>query len=215
MTYPIAVPVWLDRRIDALLPASPQAGARAAQARAEARRAQLATPAPPTPPVRPGQPAAPVMAARPQRRPGEKVATGREGQAPREPQQAASEERADAPAIAPCGERQRGQGDEDESEDGGIAGAGVDDAGDAGAQQELDSQLVAALLVQSHDSGMFEVLLPGGDTLGVAVDVRPDAVDYLLTPASDRLAAQLRSRQMELAGQLGQRIGRSVRLTVL
>jgi len=208
-------PLGLDRRIDALLPAAPQA-ARPAQARPEARRAQLATPAPAPAPaaVRPNQPPAAVMAARTQRRQAEKGAPGREGQAQRERELigAAPDERGHNLPVAAFGERGQEQRGQDDNEGASLASAV---AIDAGAQEELAGALIAALLAQSHDSGMFEVLLPGGDTLGVAVDVSPEAVDYLLTPASERVATQLRGRQMELAGQLGQRIGRSVRVTVL
>lgn len=207
MAYPIGLPGVLDRRIDALLPGAAPTGARAAQA----RRAQLATPTPP-PPVRSLQ-AAPAPAAlhRAPRKPGERVAPPREG--PREPQEAALDWRGDVPRVAAADEREQGCGG------GGDDGEGADIAaqavGDTQSDEELESHLVAALLAQSHESGMFEVLLPGGETLGVAVDVRPESVDYLLTPPSAGLAEQLRGRQMELAGQLGQRIGRSVRITVL
>jgi len=214
MAFPIVFPMGLDRRIDALLPAAPPAGARAGQARQQAPRAQPATPAPPAPTVRPSQPAVAVMAARAQRRQAEKAAPGREGQSPRERELvgAAPEGRDHGLPVASRGERDQGQRGQDDHEGTSLASAV---AGDAGTQEELDGALIAALLAQSHDSGMFEVLLPDGDTLGVAVDVRAEAVDYLLTPASERVAAQLRGRQMELAGQLGQRIGRSVRVTVL
>lgn len=208
MPYPIGLPMALDRRIDALLPAATPAGARAAQA----RRTQLATPTPPPPPARPPQPGAtPAAVHRPPRKPGERVAPPREG--PREPQDTPPDWRSDVLRVGAAGEREQGQGDGgDDSEGSDIAAQAV---GDAQSDEELDSHLVAALLAQSHESGMFEVLLPGGETLGVAVDVRPEAVDYLLTPPSAGLAAQLKGRQMELAGQLGQRIGRSVRITVL
>lgn len=74
---------------------------------------------------------------------------------------------------------------------------------------------IAALLPGAEASGVFEVLLPDGSALGVAVDASADTVCYLLTPDSDALAARLRRQQMELAGQVERRIGRSVRLTVL
>jgi hypothetical protein len=207
MPYPIGFPVALDRRIDALLPGSTPAGGRSSPP----RRAQLATPAPPPPPGRPAQPAvAPVMH-RPPRKPGERVAPPRE--APREPQQASPDWHGDSLRVTASGEREQGRGGDGDDSDGTDIATGA--AGETAADGELDSHLVATLLDQSRESGMFEVLLPGGETLGVAVDVRAEAVDYLLTPPSAGLAAQLRGRQMELAGQLGQRIGRSVRITVL
>jgi len=209
MAYPIGLPGVLDRRIDALLPGAAPTGARAAQA----RRAQLATPTPPPPPApnRPAQAAPPPVMHRPPRKPGERAAPPRETQ--REPQQAETERHNEALRVAACGEREQGRGGDGDDNDGADVASAA--AGDAATEDELDSQLLSALLAQSHESGMFEVLLLGGETLGVAVDVRPEAVDYLLTPPSAGLAAQLRGRQMELAGQLGQRIGRSVRITVL
>ncbi|AVR94334.1 hypothetical protein [Pseudoduganella armeniaca] len=202
----IAFSLSLDRGIEALLPA-----ARPAPARQQARRADLATPAPPAAPVRPGQPQAPVIVARPQRRPADKPAPGRDAPPSRELEDAA-ERRGEGLAIVACREREQGSGD---NEDGDGTPAASEANADMGTQDELEGALLAALLAQGPDSGMFEVLLPGGETLGVAVDARPEAIDYLLTPASERLGAQLRGRQMELAGQLRQRIGRSVRVTVL
>ncbi|WUR13063.1 hypothetical protein E7V67_025800 [[Empedobacter] haloabium] len=202
----IAFSLSLDRGIEALLPA-----ARPAPARLPARRAELATPAPPAPPARPSQPHAPAIVARPQRRPADKPPPGRDAPPSREQEEAAGR-RADGLAVAPCREREQGSGD---GEDGDGTPAASEVSADLGTQDELEGALLAALLAQGPDSGMFEVLLPGGDTLGVAVDVRPEAIDYLLTPASERLGEQLRGRQMELAGQLRQRIGRSVRVTVL
>jgi hypothetical protein len=196
----------LDRAIEALLPA-----ARPTPARPAARRAELATPTPPAPPPRSAQPQAPVIVARPQRRLADKPAPGRDAPPSRELEDAA-ERRGDGLAIAACREREQGSGD---NEDGDGTPAASEVSADMGMQDELDSALLAALLAQGPDSGMFEVLLPGGDSLGVAVDARPEAIDYLLTPASERLGEQLRGRQMELAGQLRQRIGRSVRVTVL
>ena len=208
MPYPLGLAVTLDRRLDALLPAAVSANTRAASA----RRAQLATPTPPPPPGRPAQPAAPAVIHRPPRKAAERAMPPRE--APREPQETAPDWHGGDLRVTACGEREQGRGGGED--DGGDSTDITSEAvGDAGADDELDSHLIAALLAQSHDSGMFEVLLPGGETLGVAVDVRPEAVDYLLTPPSPGLAAQLRGRQMELAGHLGQRIGRSVRITVL
>lgn len=196
----------LERGIEALLPA-----ARPTPTRPQARRAELATPAPPPPPARPTQPHTPVIVAKSQRRPPEKTAPGRDAPPSRE-QDEAAERRGDGLAISACREREQGSGD---GEDGDGTPAASEVNADMGTQDELEGALLAALLAQGPDSGMFEVLLPGGDTLGVAVDARPEAIDYLLTPASERLGEQLRGRQMELAGQLRQRIGRSVRVTVL
>lgn len=194
-------PVWLDRRIDALLPAAPPANARG-----QTRAFQLATPAPP---------AHPPQSAPPARAP-QKGAPVREQQATRERQAIGTiQDRIDDVIVA-CAEREQGQRGEQDRDDGEEDGQlSTMAASDAGTNEELDSALIAALLGQTEDSGMFEVILPGGETLGVAVDVRPEAVDYLLTPASPRLASHLRERQMELAGQLGRQMGRSVRITVL
>lgn len=206
MAYPIGLPMGLDPRIDSLLPG---VSAQAARKRQETRTAQLATPAAAQPSVRPAQPPPSAQAVKVPRRPPERPAPlARE----REPIGAAVEGREHGiPAVA-CREREQERGGE-QGEEGTSLGSVA--AVDSEEQEELHSALIAALLGHAHESGMFEVLLPGGEALGVAVDVRPGAIDYLLTPASERTATQLRGRQMELAGQLGQRIGRSVRVTVL
>lgn len=204
----VAFSFSLDRGIEALLPA-----ARPMPARRAARRAELATPTPPAPPpARPAQPPVPTAVARqPLRRPADKPAPGPEAPASHEPLDAA-EQRNEGIAILACREREQGTGGDDDGDDTPLA---PEVAGDMARQDDLEGALVAALLAQGPDSGLFEVLLPGGETLGVAVDARPECIDYLLTPASAHLGEQLRGRQMELAGQLRQRIGRSVRVTVL
>lgn len=203
----MAFSVSLDRGIEALLPA-----ARPTQARPAARRTELATPAPPVPPPqRPAPPAAGPAVARALRPPPDRPASGRDTPPSREREEAA-ERRSDGLAIVACREREQGSGGD---EDGDGTPATSEASTDMGTQDELEGALLAALLAQGPDSGLFEVLLPGGEALGVAVDARPEVVDYLLTPASERLGEQLRGRQMELAGQLRQRIGRSVRVTVL
>lgn len=212
MPYSFAYPLWLERRIDALLPAPTVT--RASRVRTETPRAQLATPAPPAPPVRPAPPPVAAVVAR-TRRPGEKATPTREAPVPHalhgRPITSSEAECCADGWQSLCGVQLPGQAGEHGDETGFAAAL---DAG-AAAQEDQESALVAALLAETHGRGMFEVLLPGGITLGVAVDMRPGAVDYLLTPASQRMAAQLRGRQMELAGMLEQRIGRSVRVTVL
>lgn len=206
MAYPIGLPMGLDPRIDSLLPG---AQTHATRKRQETRTAQLATPAAAQPAVRPAQPAQAAQTIKVQRRTPERPAPlARE----REPLGAAVEEREHGILAVACREREQERGGDQGEHGTSLASVA---AADSEEQEELHSALIAALLGHAHESGMFEVLLPGGETLGVAVDVRPGAIDYLLTPASEQTATRLRGRQMELAGQLGQRIGRSVRVTVL
>jgi hypothetical protein len=218
MAYPIGL--GIDRRIDELL-STP--APYAAQRRAQAPLARLATPAPPSgttlPAQRTSQLAAAAAGSRAMRAQADRALSRRDGQLLRERETTDSAVSGNdgAPPVAPCRERGDGQhGQEGEDGDGDQAAEVASTLACApDTQDDLDGALIAQLAAQSTDSGMFEVLLPGGATLGVSVHVRSHAIDYLLTTASEPVAAQLRRRQMELAGQLGQRIGRSVSVTVL
>ena len=65
------------------------------------------------------------------------------------------------------------------------------------------------------NDGIFEVLLPSGAILGVAVSTQASAVRFLLSTPGSGLANQLRRQRMELEGRLERRMGRHVMLTVL
>lgn len=79
----------------------------------------------------------------------------------------------------------------------------------------FDAQDIVAVLPAGDCSGIFEVQLPGGETMAVAVDAGPAAVAYHLKPASKVLAERLRGQQKELSAQLERRIGKDVTLTIL
>lgn len=70
-------------------------------------------------------------------------------------------------------------------------------------------------LAQMTDSGIFEVLLPGGESLGVAVDVRAAGIGFLLSPSGDKLRTRLQMQQTELEDVLKRRMGRSVKIAIL
>ena len=165
--------------------------------------------------MRPSQLAAAAAGNRTQRTQADKALSRRDGQLQRERETLDSALSGNDGALPanPCKERERGEGGDGEDDEAADLAAAKACAADS--QDDLDPALIAQLAAHAADSGMFEVLLPGGDTLGVSVHVRSHAIDYLLTTASERVATQLRARQMELAGQLGQRIGRSVSVTVL
>lgn len=78
-----------------------------------------------------------------------------------------------------------------------------------------DALDIAALLPPGDCSGIFEVHLPDGQVMGVAVDSGPASVSYHLKPAGKGLADRLRSQQRELKSHLQRRIGKDVTLTIL
>lgn len=109
---------------------------------------------------------------------------------------------------------------------GGNGGNGGDESGqgDAGpevscaapaSEDAFDAQDIVALLPAGECSGIFEVQLPGGEMMAVAVDAGPAAVAYHLKPAGKGLAERLRGRQKELSAHLERRIGKEVTLTIL
>ena len=79
----------------------------------------------------------------------------------------------------------------------------------------LSTSELAALLPTDGNNGVFELLLPTGDSLGVVVSSQSSALSYLLSPSNDKLAAKLRRGRMELEDKLGQLTHRNVNITVL
>ena len=75
--------------------------------------------------------------------------------------------------------------------------------------------LIDELAPLAENDGLFEVLLPDGETVSVAVTTSSARVRFLLSTTSAGLGAQLRRRRMELEQHLGRRIGRDVALAVL
>lgn len=107
------------------------------------------------------------------------------------------------------GQRQPGRGGDDELA--GAGGAGMAEL----AADELDCHLLAGLLPTGADDGIFEVLLPGGARLGVAVDLGQRTTSFLLMPSTERLRGQIKKKKMELENALERRMETQVRLTVL
>lgn len=70
-------------------------------------------------------------------------------------------------------------------------------------------------LSQITEPGIFELLLPEGESLGVALDMRAGGMTFLLSGSSASLNARLQQQKMELEGALRQRIGSAVTITVL
>jgi hypothetical protein len=77
------------------------------------------------------------------------------------------------------------------------------------------ASLTNELAPLGSNDGIFEVILPSGATLGVAVSTQASAVRFLLSTSGSGLATQLRRQRMELEGRLERRMGRHVMLTVL
>ncbi|MBB3121942.1 hypothetical protein [Pseudoduganella violacea] len=190
------------RQLEELLPKAPVRPGQNPAARHPAG-AGAAPAAPPPPLSRPprghARPAAPPAA----------EAGGRAPAPPREPPAAANQ---DGAAGEPASmERQQGGGNESEQDDAGLQAAAATPSDSAADEAEA----IAALLSNGAGSGIFEVILPNGETLGVAVDSTPAAVTYHLKPACSRTAERLRAQQRELTGHLERRIGKGVSLTIL
>lgn len=102
----------------------------------------------------------------------------------------------------------RGQGGRGAGAAGGVNGPDLD--------HDLDcSALADSLLPMTSEDGIFEVLMPNGQTMGVAVSTQPTQMRLLLSPSDEKLAERLRRRKMELEGALGRRMNKYVDITVL
>jgi len=80
---------------------------------------------------------------------------------------------------------------------------------------EFDAEALLGLLPSDGQSGIFEILLPNGERMGVMVDVRESSASFLLSPSGDRLRDLLRKKRMELEEGLARRMDKYVRLAVL
>ena len=79
----------------------------------------------------------------------------------------------------------------------------------------LDCTALASLLPSGENDGIFDVVLPSGDRLGVVVSGRPSSLSYLLSPSTEKLGSRLRRHRMELEESLEQLTHRNVNITVL
>lgn len=110
------------------------------------------------------------------------------------------------------GGRGRDGGEQGGGRQGELAGAGLPGAV---AELDFDWHLLLKLLPGGGESGIFELLLPGGERLAVVADITRRQASFLLTPSSERLRQQINKRKTELEQDLGQLMDRHVRLTVL
>lgn len=85
----------------------------------------------------------------------------------------------------------------------------------AAADDPLDCIALEQLLPTGENDGIFDVILPSGEHLGVVVSGKPSSLSYLLSPSSDKLASRLRRRRMELEDSLERLTHRNVNITVL
>jgi hypothetical protein len=75
--------------------------------------------------------------------------------------------------------------------------------------------LARELMPMTGDDGIFEVILPNGKKMGVAVHIQPGSVRFHLSTSDDKFGDRLRQRKMELRTHLERRIHRNVDITVL
>jgi hypothetical protein len=107
-------------------------------------------------------------------------------------------------------------GDKQDSFTEGSAGATLESLMEASALDEsLDTTALARLLPPGDNDGIFDVILPSGDQLGVVVNGRSSSLSYLLSPSTDKFASRLRRQKMELEERLEQLTHRNVEITVL
>ncbi len=95
--------------------------------------------------------------------------------------------------------------------------AGTETAAQGPDPAELAGQAMLAddLALLGADPGIFEVMLPEGDTLGVSVEHRQQSVMFLLSASNDALSRKLKRQSVELQSQLAQRMETEVSLVVL
>ncbi|MEB0136383.1 hypothetical protein QN362_13655 [Actimicrobium sp. CCC2.4] len=81
---------------------------------------------------------------------------------------------------------------------------------------EFDADTLAGQLAPlSVNDGLFEVLLPNGKKLSVAMTTTANRLRILLTCEADDLSAQLKRRKKELEQGIARRTGKDVVLSVL
>lgn len=85
----------------------------------------------------------------------------------------------------------------------------------ASTEAALDSSMMDELAGRASGDGVFELIFPNGDTMGVAVSSQSTGTHFLLTPSSASLRELLQGRKKELVSQLEQRMQDSVSVVVL
>jgi hypothetical protein len=95
-----------------------------------------------------------------------------------------------------------------------AAASRVESAQTDDASLGLDA-LAANLSGLGNDNGIFEVTMPNGQQLGVAVSVQNTGVRFLMTPADNALRDRIKNCRTELEGAVEQHINKDVEIAVL
>lgn len=174
-----------------------------------ARRPAPPRPVPSAPAKAPPQPPPPVPA---------RTRT-REAQAAREARQAdLRRDQSNADPQAPNADlpgAPRGVYRSGERDGAGAGSCGATGAAGAAGDVHADAELEAGLHALDGQQGIFELLLPGGQTLGVVVQSAPGSVHFLLSAGGSALEQRLRQNKMELERRLQQRMQKDVRVALL
>lgn len=111
--------------------------------------------------------------------------------------------------VTAAAERQH---DEQDSQEGNTWNAvGLSEAGDA-----FDADTLAGELAPlAANDGLFEVFLPNGKKLSVAVTTTANRLRFLLCSDADDLCTQLKRKKKELEQRIARRTGKDVVLSVL
>lgn len=96
-----------------------------------------------------------------------------------------------------------------------ACGAAQQEINAAALEQELDCAALARLLPCGLNDGIFDVVLPTGERLGVVVNGQSSSLSYLLSPSPDQFGSRLRRQRMELEERMERLTHRNVRITVL
>ena len=129
------------------------------------------------------------------------------GSGERTPASASDAARMEGCFVMPEGREQGHSGEDDSQSEEGL--------GSTDATSNFDTEALLDLLPVQAQSGVFEVMLPGGETLAVLTDLRESLASFLLAAGSDRLRQTLLGKRLELEKGLARRMGGSVRLAVL
>lgn len=105
----------------------------------------------------------------------------------------------------------------DDKEKGSLASALEDIWGISQLDDDLDTAELARMLPTTGNDGIFEVILPTGDRMGVVVNgqASSSSLSYLLSPATEKFGSKLRKQKMELEERVGLLTHRNVNITVL
>jgi hypothetical protein len=94
--------------------------------------------------------------------------------------------------------------------------AGVESAmPEAGATHESDAALESGLAELGGNDGIFELLLPGGGSVGVVVNADARRTSFLLQASEAQLGERLRQNRLELERGLQRRMQANVEIAVL